>query len=117
MINEIEFASEIPNSTLVDEEEIQEITKFFSQVELMKNKILSQLKQEDVLIKQNCNLFTREELTDLLIKNLNLLELISKDTIRIYVESFFKENEDAKFEVNEESLEGFLTSIMIFSNN
>ena len=114
MSQEIESSSEIIQSTLVDEKEIEEITEFFSDVESKKKKIFLQL-NEDPVLKQNSNLFTREGITNLLIKNLNLLNVISEDTIKIYVESFFKKNEDGKFELTEESLEGFLTSIMIFS--
>ncbi len=113
MSHEIESSSDIIKSTLVDEKEMEEITEFFTEVESMKNKIL----KEDPVLKNNSNLFTRKEITNLLIQNLKLLNIISEDTIQIYVESFFKKNEHGKYELTEDSLEGFLTSIMIFSNN
>jgi hypothetical protein len=108
-------------ANFVDDQEMEEITNFFDEVESLKNKILTQLqlKQPDVkIISPNSSYILSEcEIINLLLQNVNLVNIISEETIKIYVDSFFKLKEDGYFELTENSLESFLTSIMIFSNN
>jgi hypothetical protein len=108
--------------SLVSEEEMKEITEFYDQVEDYKNKILDKVgwsrnnKDRDrEEIKLNSQRFI-----EVLNENVSLMNVISEDTIKIYIETFFtksvQENEEL-FIITEENVETFLTSILIFKND
>jgi hypothetical protein len=104
----------------VDEQEMEEITNFFNQVDSLKIKILTQLQLDKPETKNSSSkafILSKSKIISLLLQNVNLVNIISEETIKIYVDSFFKEKEDGNYEITDNSLESFLTSIMIFSNN
>jgi hypothetical protein len=127
---------------IMNKEEEKEIEEFFHLVETTKLRILNDIKTSG-----NCNGLKGSmsflELFDLFSKHSNLLNVISKKTVEVYVDSIFerenksvsvlvegevenKSNEsndhldksnDIRYIFSPDSLEKFLTSILIFSDN
>jgi len=107
-------------ANFVDDQEMEEITNFFAEVNSLKIKILTQLQSKQPDEKNsspNSFILSESEIINLFLQNVNLVNIISEETVKIYVDSFFKFKEDGNFELTENSLESFLTSIIIFSNN
>lgn len=100
------------------EQEMKEITDFFQKIENYKNKILKC--KEDSELRDSIYL-SEQQIKQLLIQNINLINIITDDTIKIYIDSIFRLEEDIsyenKYKFTDESLETFLTSILIFSDD
>jgi hypothetical protein len=127
---------------IMNKEEEKEIEEFFHLVETTKLGILNDIKTSGYCNGLNSSM-SFLEIFDLFSKHSNLLNVISKKTVEVYVDSIFeRENKSGSFLVEGEvekksnesndhsyksndiryiftadSLEKFLTSILIFSDN
>jgi hypothetical protein len=100
-------------------EECEEIIEFFDGVEDVKKKILNDKKNSTELKEKHS--LTNDEIKGLLYKNVNLFNVISDDTVRIYIETIFEmdrvHGEIIYYKFTETSLDTFLTSILIFKQD
>jgi hypothetical protein len=111
--NEISIKEQAAVAGLI--EECKEIEVFFEGVDEVKSKIMNDKLKGD--LKDKVSLST-EEIKMLLISNVNIINVISDDTIRIYIETIFeKELERDLYKFTEKSVETLLTSILIFKQD
>lgn len=96
--------------------ECDEIIEFFDSVEDVKKRILNYKSSSPEL--KDTNSLTNENIKELLYKNVNLFNVISDDTVRIYIETIFEiekvHEEIVYYKFTDNSLDTFLTSILIF---
>ena len=93
-------------------EEVKEIEDFFIKVDSVKSKILNHLEKGAL---KDLKYLQPEQLYNLLNENMNLLKVITKETVDIYIDCFFEKNSSQLYIFSHESLETFLTSILIFA--
>src|SRR4051812_27248766 len=98
------------------DEELKEITSFFDQVGTVKGKILKDKESSDL----KSEIYLKDDkIIDLLYKNANIFNVITEDTIKSYIDTFFEKhnNDKSLFKFTDEDLETFLTSILIFKQD
>ena len=98
------------------DEELKEITIFFDQVGSVKERILN----EKVSKYKDKEFLKDDQILELLYGNVNLFNVITDDTVKVYIETFFERrtSEHAnEYKFTEVSLETFLTSILIFAQD
>ncbi len=98
---------------IVLEEEMNEIKNFLSKVDESKMKILDKMNK---IPNKDHYLVSNEELMKIISENVKLHNTISEDTVKIYIESTFDKRDDW-IEITETTMENFLTSILIFSED
>lgn len=100
------------------DDEMKQITDFFDEVEKIKKKILNEFLNKNIP-RSNIGYIAKEnQIKSVLSENINLINVISDDTIKIYMDTFFHKTRDQDiYQVSEDALEQFLTSISIFKKD